>query len=100
MALTITVVKRFKPQSGVRRGLVDITFDDSGPSWTVAASDFGLNGLWDLRLPAAVDGFVLGFKAATPAIEAWEEADGAGALQACDASDLNTKVVRAEYIGY
>lgn len=105
MSLTFTVVKRFKPQSGVRRGLVDITFDTGGPTWTVTKAELGLpGGVWDLRLPAHIDGFVLAPVVVagnqTITIDAREEADGATALQALDASDLNTKVVRAEYIGY
>ena len=103
MALTFTVVKRFRPHAGVRRGLMDITFDSSGPTWVVTAVNFKLpKKLWDLRLPAHVDGFVLGFVAATLTIDARQEESVAagGGLVAAGAADLNTKVVRAEYIGF
>lgn len=100
MSLTITAVKRFKPESGVRKGIVDITFDTGGPSWTVTAAMFKINGLWNLRIQPVVDGYLLSFKASTLAIEGWEEQDGGSALQALDAGDLSTKVVRAEYVGW
>ena len=105
MSLTFTAVKRFKPQSGVRRGLVDITFDTGGPTWTVAKADLKLpGGIWDLKFPAHIDGYVLASVPVagnqTITIDAREEADGATAMQAIDASDLNAKVVRAEYIGW
>lgn len=105
MALTFTHIKKFKPQSGVRRGIVDITFDTGGPTWSVTKANLKLpGGILKLILPAHIDGFVLadvpvaGNQSVT--IDAREEADGATAMQAIDASDLNTKVVRAEYIGY
>lgn len=107
MALSFTVVKRFKPQSGVRRGLVDITFDSSGPTWTVTKANLKLpGGIWALKLPAHIDGFVLGMVAVagnqTITIDARQEESVAagGGLVAAGASDLNTKVVRVEYIGY
>lgn len=104
MALTITVVKRFRPNAGVRRGIVAITFDDQGPTWTVTPADFKLRGLYNLILPAQIDGFVLSYiptsNAAGGVIEGREEADGASALQQLDAGNLETKVVRVEYVGY
>ena len=51
-----------------------------------------------------IDGFVVGTVPvagnATVTIDAREEADGADAMGAADAADLDTKVMRAEYIGY
>lgn len=104
-ALTFTAIKRFKPHAGVRRGIIDITFDSSGPTWTVTKADLKLpGGIWNLVFPAHKDGFVLASVPVaghqTITIDAREEADGASALQAIDAADLNTKVARAEYTGY
>ena len=106
-ALTFTPVKRFKPHAGVRRGLVDITFDTAGPTWSVTKADLALKGgIWNLILPAHIDGFVLSSVPValhqTITIDSrQEEAVAAGGgLVASTAGDLNTKVVRAEYIGY
>lgn len=104
-ALTFTSVKRFKPQAGIRRGIVDITFDASGPTWTVTVADLSLqNAILSLQLPAHIDGFVLATVPvagnATVTIDARQEADTASAMKAADAADLDTKVVRAEYTGY
>lgn len=105
-ALTFTVVKRFKPQAGIRRGIIDITFDTGGPTWTVTVANLGLqNAVLNLTFASPhIDGFIVGTVPvagnATVTISAMEEADGAGAMQAIDASDLSTKVMRAEYTGY
>ncbi len=104
-ALTFTVVKRFKPQAGIRRGIIDITFDALGPTWTVTVANLGLqNAILSLQLPAHIDGFVLATVAvsgnATVTIDARESAATNIALPAIDAGDLDTKVVRAEYTGY
>ena len=107
MALTFTVVKRFRPHAGVRRGLIDITFDALGPTWIVTKANLSLKGkIWNLILPAHIDGFVLASVPvsgnATITIDARQEESVAagGGLVAAAASDLNTKVVRCEYIGY
>jgi len=105
-ALTFTVVKRFKPQAGIRRGILDITFDSSGPTWTVTVANLGLqNVVLNLTFASPhIDGFIVGTVPvagnATVTISAMEEADAAGAMQAIDAADLNTKVMRVEYTGY
>lgn len=107
MALTFTVVKRFKPQAGVRRGIVNITFDTGGPTWSVTKADLKLpGGIWDLKFPAHVSGFVV---ASVPVagnqtidVDArQEEAVAAGGgLVALTAGQLNGLVMRAEYQGY
>jgi len=104
-ALTFTVVKRFKPQSGIRRGVIDITFDATGPTFTITIADLKLQGqIMNLTLPGHIDGFVLGVVAVagnkTIQIVVREEADAAGALQLADAADIDTKVVRVEYLGF
>ena len=103
MSLTFTTIKRFKPENGVRRGLVDITFDASGPTWAITNANFKLNGLWNLIMPAHKDGFVLAYVPSTilaGTIDARQEADSGSALKAIDPSDINTKVVRVEYVGF
>ena len=103
--LSFAAVKRFKPQAGIKMGLLDLTFDDQGPTWTVTKAMLGLaGGILKLILPAhigeheSVDVPVAGHQTVT--ISAREEADGGTAMQAIDAGDLNTKVVRVMYIGY
>ena len=103
MSLSFAVVKRFKPKQGVRRGLVDITFDDQGPTWAIANTDFKINGLRNLILPAHIDGFVLSYiptSVTAGTIDTRQEAGGASALGASDVGDMSAKVVRAEYVGY
>jgi len=101
--LTFTIVKRFKPQAGIRRGIVDITFDTGGPTWAVLATDLRLTRILKLHLPAHVGGYVLGdvpvVGNASVTIDAREEADGGTLMQAIDASDLNALVARCEYVG-
>lgn len=94
--LGIAVVKRFKPQSGVRRGLIDITFDGSysAGGWAVLAADLKLNGILDIRLPS-VEGKTLQWVPSTGKIAA-HEASG----DELDGNELDTAVARCEYIGY
>lgn len=107
MALTITAVKRFRTVQGVRRGLVDITFDADGPTWSVTKAMLKLpGGILRLNLTGHLNGFVLGVIQVagnqTCTIDArQEEAVAAGGgLLAAGASDLNTATVRGEYTGY
>lgn len=106
-ALTFTVVKRFKPHAGIKRGILAITFDSSGPTWSVTKANLSLKGgVWNLILPAHIDGFVLasvpvaGNQTITIDARQEEAVAAGGGLVAAGAADLNTKVVRAEYVGY
>ncbi len=103
--LTFTVVKRFKPQAGIRRGIIDITIDALGPTWSITAANLGLQGtILNLQLTGQVDGWVFGVIPvsgnATITMEARKEADSTGALQQITAADAENSVVRAEYTGY
>lgn len=107
MAITITKVTTSPPlirSGGLKIGLVDITFDDQGPSWTITAAALNLQGLLMLLPTPSKDGYVFEADPALAptsiALLAKEEADGAGAMGAADASDLNEAVARVAYIGY
>ena len=104
-ALTFTVVSRFKPHDGVRRGIVTITFDGSGPTWAIVPADFKLTGIFTVFIQPHVDGFVLNYirvSNVSGTIDARQEESAAagGGLVAAGATDLDTKVVTAEYIGF
>lgn len=102
MALTLTVVKRFIPsKGGIRRGIVDITFDSSGPTWVIGATELatlGLKGLYNI-MPTHASGFVVGYNGSTGAIDGKKVA-GNGALANISAADMNGLVARCEYVGY
>lgn len=105
--LTFTVVRRFRTHAGVRRGLIDITFDDQGPTWEVTKADLKLvGGILNLVLPAHIDGFVVsavpvaGHQTITLDARQEEATAAGGGLLAATAGDLDTKVVRAEYVGW
>lgn len=95
--LTFTPVKRFKPVAGVKRGIIDITFDGTYPAggWVVAAADLGLTSkLWNLKLQSR-GGIQISFDHANSKIIAYE-ASG----DPIDSNELDTVVSRAEYVGF
>ena len=103
--LTFTVVKRFKPHAGVRRGIIDITLDASYASggWAITAANLGIKGaavILNLIVPAHKAGFHLEWDQVNSKIKAYEEQDTTAASQEIDAADLSTEVIRVEYVGY
>lgn len=98
MALTITEVVRSALRNK-RYLVVDIQFDNSYPTGgeAVAASDFGLSSIDDLRVPSQ--------NAAGTRLFAWDQANSkikvftAVGTEATNASDQSTQTVRVHVIG-
>ncbi len=105
MALTFTAVKRFKPQSGIRRGIIDITLDAAyaAGGWAITAANLSIKGagvILNLIVPAHKNGYHLEWDQVNSKIKAYQEQDTAAASKEIDAGDLNTQVIRCEYVGY
>lgn len=93
-----SMIKQFKPQAGIRRGLVAITLNDSYDSggWLVTADNLGLQELILLKPPSTSEetGILIGWNATTKAITAAE-----GVANPIDSNELSGKVIVCEYIG-
>lgn len=81
---------------------MDITLDDSyaAGGWAIAAADLNLTTIRNIYPPAAsITGFVLAWDHVNGKLMAFEEADGATAMQEIDATDLDAAVIRCRYEG-
>lgn len=103
MSLTFTIVKRFKPLDGIRRGIVDITFDATyiATGWPVTPADLRLNGLAQIDLPATVNetGIMIGWDYGSSPLAGGKILAKAGVGGADVSNQLSAVVVRGEYIG-
>lgn len=104
-ALTFTVVKRFKPQSGIRRGVIDITLDAAygAGGWAITGANLGIKGQGTISLlipPGSKNGYPLEWNQVAGKLKAYQESDTVGAMKEIDAGDLSAAVIRCEYIGY
>mgnify|MGYP001164599686 CR=1 FL=1 len=109
MALIFTDVKRFniKNSGGMRRAIIDITFDNAYATggWAVLASDVKMSIVYGMVAIGAQVGAAVG------AVFGWDPATApngkllayksntAALFQEIGAADLNTRVVRFEVIG-
>lgn len=107
MALAFTKTVALPPiekSGGVVVAIYDITFDASGPAWTLSASDLNLNGLLFVTPAGVKDGYPLEVDhtnaPTSVAINAFQEADGATAMGAADAADLSAAIHRFLIVGY
>ena len=109
MALTFTNNKHFQPmRGGWKKGVVDITFDNSYPTGgeAVTAANLGLRTLYNLITPPIRAGSNLGF------VTSWDHVNrkivvyesgtadaGLGELNSTS-SALDGLTIRCEYLGY
>lgn len=107
MALTLAKVEMSAPlirSGGVVIGAFDITFDSSGPAWTVTAAQLNLAGILAVIPAGPKDGYPLEVDHANAptsvTINAFEEADGGAAMGAADAADLDAAKHRFLVVGY
>lgn len=93
--LTFTPVKRFKPVNGIKRGVIDITLDADMPAggWPVTAADFDLRKLYNVKVPS-VNGYTGRFDQVNSKIVYHE-----GIADEVDTNELDTVVIRCEYVG-
>ena len=107
MALSFSTVRKERPQWGIRSGIVDITFDNSYPTggWAIAASDLGIEALYNLEIPGVTPGgYLLAWDRVNGKIKAFEfdydaSADGAAKELAASSAALDGVTVRCRYIG-
>lgn len=106
MALTFASLKGIPPfKGGWIFGLVDITLDNAytAGGWAITAANVGLptgGTLYCLIPSPSKGGYVLEWDQVNGKLQAFQEADGAGAMAEIDAADLNGEVVRCLVIGY
>lgn len=104
-ALTFAAVKRFKPHAGIKRGIIDITFDAvyAAGGWAITAANLGITGagvILTLVPPAHKNGYHLEWDQVNSKLKAYQEQDTASLSKEIDAGDLDTQVARCEYVGY